>query len=93
MSMDASYHGGSNDTIVGQSGVGGLRYRRFSRRRPYRPAHETVHLTSIFGGKGGDKKLPSAQGSGPLKLQLHHQNCLLSANVALFSMLNQPDCG
>ncbi len=60
---------------------------------PHLCHHMSVYtLTSIFWGKGCDKKLPSAHGGGPLEPQWRHQNRLFSANVALFNMLNRPDC-
>jgi hypothetical protein len=60
---------------------------------PHLCHHMTLYtLTSICGGKEGDKKLPFAHGGGPLEPQGRHQNRLFSANVALFSMLNRPYC-
>jgi hypothetical protein len=72
------------------SDIGGRRCRRFLTAAAL--SARTYTLTYIFGGKGCDKKLPSAHGGSPLELQWRHQNRLFSANVALFSMLNRPDC-
>jgi hypothetical protein len=64
--MDLSFHGGSNDTIGGH-----FRHQRpemlmFSHGGgpvgPHLCHRKSLYtLTSIFGGKGCDKKLPSAQ--------------------------------
>jgi hypothetical protein len=95
--MDASFQTGSNDTIGGH-----VRHRRPDISPPFHSGgHVGPHLrhhmrlftlTPTGGGKGGDGNLPSSHGGGPLKPQLRHQNRLFSANVALFSMLNRPDC-
>ena len=95
--MDASFQAGSNDTIGGH-----VRHRRPDISPPFHGGgHIGPHLrhhmrlftlTPTGGGKGGDGNLPSSHGGGPLQPQLRHQNRLFSANVALFSMLNRPDC-
>ena len=97
VSMDASFQAGSNDTIGGH-----VRHRRPDISPPFHGGgHIGPHLrhhmrlftlTPTGGGKGGDGNLPSSHGGGPLQPQLRHQNRLFSANVALFSMLNRPDC-
>ncbi len=72
--MDASFQAGSNDTIGGH-----VRHRRPDLSPPFHGGspigphlrhHMSLYtLTSIFGGKGCDKKLPSAHGGGPLEPQ------------------------
>jgi hypothetical protein len=72
--MDAFFCGGSNDTIGGH-----VRHRRpeippFSHGGGPIGLHLCHHmrlytLTSIFGGKRCDKKLPSAHGGCPLEPQ------------------------
>jgi hypothetical protein len=74
VSMDASFHGGSNGTIDGF-----VRRRRpevppFSHGGGHISPHLCYHmrlytLTSICGGKGGAKKVRSAHGGGPLRPQ------------------------
>jgi hypothetical protein len=60
--MDASFHGGSNDTIATSSDLSAGAIAVFSRRRPFWPALASSHytLTFTFGGKGGGRHLTAA---------------------------------
>jgi hypothetical protein len=44
---NASFHGGSNDTIVAMSDLGGQRYSVLSQQHPYHPAHYHMSLFTL----------------------------------------------
>ncbi len=58
VSINASFHGGSNDTIVAMSDLGGQKFTVLSQWQPYHPAltssHETVHTEFYLWSKEGD---------------------------------------
>ncbi len=74
VSIDASFHGGSNDTIGRHVRLRQPEVPLFSHGGGHIGPHLCHHmmlytLTSICGGKGGYKKLPPAHGGGPLEPQ------------------------